>query len=273
MIQHKSKVPRKKSRKGSRKGTRKGTRKTSRKGTRKGTRKTSRKGTRKGARKTSRKGTRKAFMMDNKLESIDINKIREKYLDTVSKITKLEKKVDKNLIIILLEEDEDLQGEEDEEDEEDEDENEEEDEEDEEEDEEEDVQDDETKNITKNIINCAKNYDYDVTKCINEKRELKEMRSIIKTSKRPEDIEKKLVKRKELRKERIFQLLYLTKISCTESELSEKIKKIVKETGGLQLELHFDIDEYKKLLGSKIINLYKKYIKSLSLLAFAQTNF
>jgi len=42
----------------------------------------------------------------------------------------------------------------------------------------------------------------------------------------------------------------------------EILDNILKETGGLEVDLHFDTPEYEGLLGSEIINLYKKYKES-----------
>ena len=203
---------------------------------RKERRKASRKASRKGTRKASRKrATMGKFIINIPRYpiDIDINEIRENYFGIVSEISDFEKTVDVDLLDKLLYLYEASANPDDE--------------------------------IAKSIIDCANDSDDETAECINYVREIKEMFSIIKLE--DSDIEEKLDERLELRKERIFKLIYLTKISGfhSEYEILEKIDKIVKETGGLQVDLHFDTPEYEGLLGSEIINLYKKYKESINI--------
>jgi hypothetical protein len=201
-----------------------------RKGTRKGTKRSSGKATKRRSRKRSTMG--KNIINPRKYPiDIDINEIRENYFGIINNIAKFEQSVDKEFLNQLVN-----------------------------------IERPDNK-VSKLMIECANDFDDENAECINYIRQLKEMVNIMKLSKT--DIDEKLYERLEFRKERLFRLKYLTETAnfYNDYEILEKIDKIVKETGGLEVELNFQTPHsisktYKELLGSRMIDLYKEYKKS-----------
>lgn len=124
------------------------------------------------------------------------------------------------------------------------------------------------------MVECANNKDDKKAECINKIRPIKEMVRILNPKiienelEQSQRIENELEQRLEFRQERLYKLKYLSEISnfYRNEILLEKIEEIVKETGGLVVELNFNLrgndgltKAYKDLLGKIIISLYRKY--------------
>lgn len=112
------------------------------------------------------------------------------------------------------------------------------------------------------ILDCA---EHETDQCINFIRQLQQMRKLGDMS-----IEEKLNQRLESRMERLFRLIHLKEQEhfYTNSEVKEKIEKIIKNTGGLEINLSFDKDTlfniYEDILGSRIMKLYQKFQHSIN---------
>lgn len=117
--------------------------------------------------------------------------------------------------------------------------------------------------LNKQMIKCSLDRD-ETAECVTYIRQVKEMLSILNLTENM--IIKKLQERDQFRIKRLLKLKSLDLVEGYfhyDSELTNKIKNIIDDTGGLVVDLHIEsLGNYQNLLGERILDLYQDYKKS-----------